>query len=105
MKFYIIGSLVLLVFYGCSHIVGGNCNYQSTQGYAVIKSKKADVCIVDFFPDHNVWKEWKQIDDTYNIEITCSDKIKISKSYSAIYKKATHASCTPTILILSKEIK
>ncbi len=95
MKIYIMYGLILSIFYGCSYIVGGNCNYQSTQGIALIKSKIRNRCTAQFIP--------KQV--KYAIEFTCSDDIKVGKSYPAILKKSTHGSCKPTILKLTKDVK
>ena len=103
MKFYIICSFVLFIFNGCTHNIDGNCNYQNFRGYAIIKSKKPHICIADFFPENNIWREWKQQDNTYNIEIPCSHKMKIGQTYPAILKKATYSSCTPTILSLGNK--
>jgi len=96
---------VLLLFTSCSFIVGGDCQYINNSGSALIKSKKVTTCIVDFFPEQGVWQEWKQKQNTYNIEVYCSDKIKVGESYPAVYKKATHGSCTPYFLTLKKEVE
>ncbi len=95
MKIYIVCVLILFNFYGCSYIVGGNCNYQSTQGKALIKNKIQNKCSAQFIP--------KQVN--YDIEFTCKDDIQIGKTYPAILQKATHGSCKPTILNLTKNIK
>lgn len=95
MKLFATYILILLTFYGCTYIVGGNCNYQSTKGIALIKNKNKNICTAQFTP--------KKIN--YDIEFTCSNKIEVNKSYKAILKKATHSSCTPIILNIIKETK
>ena len=103
-KFFYI-FLILLFFNGCSFIVGGDCNYVETEGNALIKSKNNHTCIAIFLPKQGVWREWKQKPNAYDIETYCSDKIKIGQSYPAVYKKATHSSCTPYFLTLKKEVE
>jgi hypothetical protein len=95
MKLYMVCGLILSTFYGCSFIVGGDCNYQNTEGVALIKNKIQNRCTAKFAP--------KQV--SYDIEFTCSDDIKVGKSYPAILQKATHGSCKPTILNITKGIK
>jgi len=95
MKLFAIYILILFTFYGCTYIVGRNCNYQSTKGMAFIKNKTSNICTAQFTP--------KKVN--YDIEFTCSNKIEINKSYKAIFKKAIHSSCTPVILNLIKETK
>ena len=76
-------------------MVGGDCNYQTTQGVVLIKSKTNNSCFVQFTP--------KVVD--YDIELTCKDKVKVGKSYLAILKKARHGSCTPVMLSLLNEVE
>jgi len=76
-------------------MVGGDCNYQTTKGMVLIKSKTKDSCFAQFTP--------KQVD--YDIEFICKDNVKVGKSYFAILKKAKHGACTPIMLSLPNEIE
>ena len=92
---YIVVAIISFIFDGCIYMVGGECNYQSTQGIALIKSKIKNSCLAEFTP--------KQVN--YGIKFTCKDEVKVGQSYSAILKKTRHASCTPVVLNLINEIQ
>ena len=92
MKLYMVCGLILSTFYGCSFIVGGDCNYQNIEGIALVKTKNGKKCTAQFTP--------KKVD--YDIEFTCKDIIQVGQSYTAVLQKATHGSCSPTILKLTK---
>lgn len=85
----------LSFFSACSYTVGGECNYKSTQGVVLIKSKNQNICLAQFTP--------KQVN--YDIELTCNDDVIVGKSYSAILKKRAHGSCTPIILNLVDKVQ
>jgi len=95
MNKYIILIISIVLLTGCSHIVGGKCNYQSIEGTALIKSKNQNKCTAKFSPQQVL----------YDIEFTCNDKIKIGSSYPSILLQATHGSCTPLFLTLINEKK
>jgi len=77
--------LALFILNGCSFKVGGDCKYQKTVGKALIKSIGKNRCIVDF-------------NTMQNIEAQCIGAVVAGEAYCAVYKKATHGSCTPYFL-------
>ena len=94
MRKYFIFFVVVLVLDGCLPKVGGECKYEKIDGVAFIKSKKDSDCIIDFFPNNNILREWNTKQNLYNTDAKCIGNIKIGKKYPAIYEKSIPP-CTP----------
>ena len=93
--------LIISFFNSCTLVVGGNCNYQKTEGTAKVKSINNEYCIVDFYIYQEAGSAWRLEKYFENIEANCVGKVQVGEEYSATYSKASHGSCTPYFLIVN----
>ena len=92
---------ILLSFNSCTPIVGGNCNYQKTEGKAIVKSFDNKKCLVDFYVNEEAGSAWRLRKMFEDIEANCVGEVVVGKEYSATYSKASHGSCTPYFLLVN----
>ena len=99
----LLGGMIGLSFLlnGCTPIVGGDCNYQKTEGTAKVKLINKEHCIVDFYIHKEAGSAWRLEKFLENIEANCVGKVQVGEEYPASYSKATHGSCTPYFLLVN----
>jgi len=95
MKRWCIAAVTLVMFDGCSPIVGGPCKYDEVRGTAKVLSVSRGECIVDFEPERNVWPEWNIGPDMHHIDAVCIGALSVGERYPALFRKETEGSCVP----------
>jgi len=93
--------LLALINNACTPIVGGDCNYQETEGTAKVRSINNEQCIVDFYIHKEAGSAWRLQKMFEDIEAKCLGEVQVGGEYSATYSKASHGSCTPYFLIVN----
>ena len=65
--------IILLSLSACTPMVGGDCDYQKTEGIAKIKSINTEHCIVDFYVYKEAGSAWRLEKYLGDIEANCLD--------------------------------
>lgn len=96
----VVAIVGILILYGCSPIVGGECKYgERVVGSATIKSLDKG-CIVDFRPiNQNVELKFKDMSALCYV----NNRV-VGETYRAIYEKELAGACKPYRVIVYDEV-
>jgi len=98
---YLLIAIILFGLNSCTPIAGGDCNYQKTEGKAIVKSFDNKKCLVDFYVNEEAGSAWRLQKMFEDIEANCVGEVVVGKEYLATYSKASHGSCTPYFLLVN----